>query len=134
MWMFVERKLEEAARAGAFDRLPGAGQPLDLSENPYVPADWRLAFKILADHQVLPEFVERRTEIEGIRAEIDALKADRSRDREWRRLACRNRLVRLAEAVEALNRSLARENQFVRGSLQLPPVDVDAELRAFDSE
>jgi len=134
VWMFVERKLEEAARAGAFDRLPGAGQPLDLSENPYVPADWRLAFKILADHKVVPEFVERRKEIEGIRAEIEALRADRSRDREWRRLACRNRLVRLAEAVEALNLCLARENQFVRSSLQLPPVDIDAELAAFDAE
>jgi len=134
MWMFVERKLEEAARAGAFDRLPGAGEPLDLAENPFVPADWRLAFKILADHKIVPEFVDRRREIEAIRAEIDALKADRSRDREWRRLACRNRLVRLAEAVEALNRCLARENQFVRGSFQLPPVDVEAELRTFDSE
>ena len=130
--MFVERKLEEAARAGAFDRLPGPGGPIDLTENPYVPADWRLAFKILADHQIVPEFVERRKEIETIRAEVEQLKADRSRDREWRRLACRNRLVRLSEAVEALNRSLVRENQFVRSSLQLPPVDVDAELRAFD--
>jgi len=132
MWMFVERKLEEAARAGAFDHLPGAGEPIDLTENPYVPAEWRLAFKILADHKIVPEFVERRKEIEAIRAEIEQLKADASRDREWRRLACRNRLVRLAEAIEALNRSLVRENQFVRSSLQLPPVDVDAELRAFD--
>ena len=134
MWMFVERKLEEAARAGAFDRLPGAGTPIDLTENPYVPADWRLAFKILADHKIVPEFVERRREIESIRAEVEELKRDRSRDREWRRLACRNRLVRLAEAVEALNRSLVRENQFVRSSLQLPPVDPDAELRSFDLE
>jgi len=133
MWMFVERKLEEAARAGAFDRLPGAGEPLDLSENPFVPADWRLAFKILADHRIVPEFVERRKEIEALRDEILVLKKDGSRDRDWRRLACRNRLVRLAEAVEALNRCLARENQFVRGSLQLPPVDVEAERRAFDA-
>ncbi|RPH35900.1 MAG: DUF1992 domain-containing protein [Planctomycetota bacterium] len=132
MWMFVERKLEEAARAGAFDHLPGAGEPIDLTENPYVPAEWRLAFKILADHKIVPEFVERRKEIEAIRAEIEQLKADGSRDREWRRLACRNRLVRLSEAIEALNRSLVRENQFVRSSLQLPPVDFDAELRAFD--
>src|SRR5262245_58777441 len=130
MWMFVERKLEEAARAGAFDRLPGAGTPIDLSENPYVPADWRLAFKILADHHIVPEFVERRKEIEVLRDELHVLQEDRSRDLEWQRLACRNRLVRLAEAVDALNRSLARENQFVRGSLQLPPVDVEAELRA----
>ena len=134
MWMFVERKLEEAARAGAFDRLPGAGAPIDLSENPYVPADWRLAFKILADHRIVPEFVERRKAIESIRAEMDALRTDRSRDLEWRRLAYGNRVARLAEEVLALNACLARENQFVRGSLQLPPVDVDAELRAFDSE
>jgi len=132
--MFVERKLEEAARAGAFDRLPGPGGPIDLTENPYVPADWRLAFKILADHQIVPEFVERRKEIETIRAEVEQLKADRSRDREWRRLACRNRLVRLSEAVEALNRSLVRENQFVRGSLQLPPVDFEAELATFNPD
>jgi hypothetical protein len=134
MWMFVERKLEEAARAGAFDRLPGAGLPIDLTENPYVPAEWRLAFKILADHKIVPEFVERRKEIEAIRAGIEELKADRTRDLEWRRLACRNRLARLAEAIEALNRSLARENQFVRTSLQLPPVDVDAELSAFNPD
>ena len=133
MWMFVERKLEEAARAGAFDRLPGAGAPIDLSENPYVPADRRLAFKILADHKIVPEFIERRKTIESIRAEMDALKSDRTRDLEWRRLAYRNRAARLAEEVAALNGCLARENQFVRGSFQLPPVDIDEELRAFDA-
>jgi hypothetical protein len=133
MWMFVERKLEEAARKGAFDHLPGAGLPIDLSENPHVPSDWRLAFKILADHQIVPEFVERRKAIEAIRAEMNGLKSDRTRDREWRRLAYRNRAVRLAEEVAALNGCLARENQFVRGSLQLPPVDLDEELRAFDA-
>jgi hypothetical protein len=126
MWLFVERQLEEAARKGAFDNLPGAGTPIDLTENPFVPPDWRLAFKILKDHHLVPEFVERRKQIETIRGEIDALKS--SPAREGRRLAVRNRLVRLAAAVEALNRSLARENQFIRSSLQLPPVDVDAEL------
>ena len=130
--MFVEKQLEEAARAGAFDNLPGAGTPIDLTENPFVPSDWRLAFKILGDHRIVPEFVERRKEIETIRAEIGALK--KTTDRAARRLAVRNRLVRLAAAVEALNRSLARENQFVRCSLQLPPVDVDAELRELDRE
>lgn len=131
-WSFVEKKLEEAARAGAFDGLPPAG-PIDLSENPYVPEEWRLAFKVLADHRIVPEFVERRKAIEAIRAEAEALKADRTRDRAWRRLAYRNRLVRLSEEVVALNACLARENQFVRGSLQLPPVDLDEELRAFDA-
>lgn len=125
VWMFVERQLEKAAREGAFDNLPGAGRPIDLTENPFVPPDWRLGFKILQDNGFVPEFVERRKEIETLRADIDALKAAPAPQRP----AIRNRLVRLAEAVDLLNRSLARENQFVRTSLQLPPVDIDAELR-----
>jgi hypothetical protein len=121
--LFVERMLEKAARQGAFDRLPGAGQPIDLSENPYVPADWRLAFKVMKDHRIVPEFVERRKEIESIREEM--ARAPASGPAVYRAL-----VERLAETVEALNRSLVRENQFVRGSLQLPPVDVGAELKA----
>jgi hypothetical protein len=122
-WLFVERKLEEAARKGAFDRLPGPGGPVDLSENPFVPADWRLAFKLLADHRIVPEFVERRREIEAIREELAA-----ARKAQAGPAVCRAILERLAATVEALNGALARENQFVRGSLQLPPVDVEAEL------
>ena len=47
--------------------------------------------------------------------------------------ATRIRLACLSEAVQALNLCLARESQFVRSSLQLPPVDLDEELRAFDA-
>lgn len=133
MWLFVERKLEEAARSGAFDHLPGSGTPIDLTEHPFVPADWRLAFKILSDHHVVPEFVERRKAIEALRQEIDQLLSDHRRDRSWRRLALHNRLVRLREEGEALNQCLVRENQFVRGSFQLPPVDVEQELARFDA-
>lgn len=122
-WTFVERKLEEEARRGAFDHLPGAGEPLDLSENPFVPADWRLAFKILKDHRIVPEFVERRKEIEAIRGEMGRASAAGAGP-----AVCRAIVERLAAAVLALDACLARENHFVRGSLQLPPVDVEAEL------
>ena len=37
-----------------------------------------------------------------------------------------------ADEVEALNQCLVREDHFIRGSLQLPPVDVEAELAVFD--
>ena len=131
-WLFVERMIDEAVRKGFFDRLPGPFGPLDLSENPYVPAEWRLAVKLLADHRILPEFIERRKEIEEIRADIERLKADRTRSRDWKRLAIRNRLLKLSLAVEARNGCLARENQFVRSSFQRPPVDVEAELSTWD--
>ena len=132
MWMFVERKLEEAARAGAFDRLPGAGLPIALEDHPFVPADWRLSFKILADHGVIPEFAERRRAIESIRSEMADLRSDVGRDRAWRRLAYHNRLIRLRDEVQALNQCLVRENHFIRGSLQLPPIDMESELAEFD--
>lgn len=124
MYGFVERRISEAVERGEFDNLPGAGRPLDLSENPYVAPEWRLAFKILKDHAIVPEFVERRKEIEAIR---EGMKRCSSR------LLYRELLERLSTCIEALNRSLARENQFVRNGLQLPPVDVEAELRAFES-
>lgn len=121
-WSFVEKALEEAAKKGAFN-LPPSG-PIDLDENPYVPEDWRLGFKLLKDHKVLPEFVTRRKEIEAIREELKA--APRGQPAVYRAI-----LERLNETIEALNRSLVRENQFVRGSLQLPLADVDAELRTY---
>ena len=122
-WSFVEKALEEAAREGAFDRLGPAG-PLDLEVNPYVPEDWRLGFKLLKDHGIVPEFVQRRKEIEAIRGELEA--APRGQPAVYRAI-----LDRLNETIEALNRSLVRENQFVRGSLQLPTVDVESELRTY---
>ena len=121
-WPFVEKALAEAAAKGAFD-LPPAG-PLDLEENPYVTADWRLAFKILQDHRIVPEFIARRKEIETLREELR--RAPRGRPAAYRAI-----LERLHETIEALNRSLVRENHFVRGSLQLPPLDVEAELKAY---
>ena len=122
MWMFVERRLEEAARKGVFDRLEPAG-PIDLTENPYVPPEWRLGFKLLKDHGVVPEFVQRRREIEALRDELGRTPRDQP-------AVLRAVLERLKAAVEALNTSLAREREFVRTSLQLPPVDVEAELQA----
>jgi hypothetical protein len=124
MYGFVERRLAEEAAKGAFDNLPNAGKPLDLSENPWLDPEWRMAFKVLKDNQILPEFVERRKEIEQIYGEMR---------RPHGRAEHRRLLERLAGAIEALNRALVRENQFVRGSLQLAPVDVEAEMRAFDS-
>ena len=123
MWLFVERKLEEEARKGAFDRLPGPGGPIDLSENPYVPPEWRLGFKLLKDHGVVPEFVQRRKEIETLREELGRVPRSQT-------AVARAVLERLKAAVEALNACLAREREFVRTSLQLPPVDVETELRA----
>jgi hypothetical protein len=118
----VEQKIQEAIAKGEFDHLPGEGKPIELDENPFVPADWRLAHKMLKDNAVAPEFVLRLKSVESIREEM----ARTASESLLRRLA-----TRLAAEVEALNSALLREEQFRRTSLQLAPVDVEAEVARY---
>lgn len=59
----AERRILEAIREGAFDDLPGAGQPLELENDSHVPADLRVAYKILKNAGFVPEEVALRKEI-----------------------------------------------------------------------
>jgi DnaJ homolog subfamily C member 28 len=55
---WVDQQIREAQERGAFDNLPGRGQCLDLTPNPYAP-DQELAFKILKDAGFAPEWIEQ---------------------------------------------------------------------------
>lgn len=48
----AERKIEEAVSRGELDRLPSAGRPLDLYEDPLVPPEMRMAKRILGNAEV----------------------------------------------------------------------------------
>ncbi|HSG75920.1 MAG TPA: DUF1992 domain-containing protein [Burkholderiales bacterium] len=58
----AERKIEEAVSRGELDRLPNAGRPLDLYEDPLVPPEMRMAKRILGNAEVSLEeiFTELR--------------------------------------------------------------------------
>ena len=56
--LIAERKIAEAAAQGEFDNLPGAGQPLDLAEDPLVPEETRMANRILRNAGIKPPEVE----------------------------------------------------------------------------
>jgi hypothetical protein len=69
----VEERIQAAMRRGEFDELPGAGKPLDLDDDPLVPAEVRVAYRILKNAGfVPPEVLVRRelAELEGALAEI----------------------------------------------------------------
>ncbi len=69
----VEERIQEAMRRGDFDNLPGAGKPLDLDDDPLVPAEVRAAYRILKNAGfVPPEVLERReiADLEGALAEL----------------------------------------------------------------
>ncbi len=78
----IEKQIRQAIERGEFDHLPGKGKPLDLSENPYTPADWRLAYKVLQDAGIAPDWIELDKEI---RRESDALRAWLARQAQWQR-------------------------------------------------
>jgi DnaJ homologue, subfamily C, member 28, conserved domain len=65
----AERRIVEALRAGAFDGLRGAGQPLRLESEEHVPPEWRAAFHLLRQAGLAPEWVVLGREIEADLAE-----------------------------------------------------------------
>lgn len=59
----VEERIKMAQYKGMFENLPGAGKPLDLSDDQHVPEDLRLAYKILKNADCVPPEIEMRKEI-----------------------------------------------------------------------
>ncbi len=69
----TRRLLDELAEQGFFQNLPGSGKPLDLSDedNPFVPEDMRLAYRILRNAGYSLPWIELRKDIEADVAALD---------------------------------------------------------------
>lgn len=61
----VEDQIRKARERGDFDNLEGEGKPLDLSENPYEPADLRMAFRILKNNDFTPYWIQLGKDIDA---------------------------------------------------------------------
>jgi len=105
--MLAEQKIQEAIERGELDDLPGAGKPLALDEDPLVPEDQRVAYRVLKNAGFVPLELEARQEIRSIEQMIDALPNGPERARALRRLQLLN--LKLAEVGGA------------RRGLRLPP-------------
>src|SRR5512145_29538 len=76
----AERKIREAMARGELDNLPGAGQPLAMDEDlSGVPAELRMAYKILKNAGFVPPEVELRKEIVSLREMLGRLEGDEQR-------------------------------------------------------
>lgn len=68
----AERRIQEAIESGAFDNIEGMGKPLaDQEDNPFVPEDMRVAFKVLQNSGYAPDWMTLAQEIED---DIERLK------------------------------------------------------------
>lgn len=59
----AEEKIKEAIERGDFDDLQYKGKPIEIKENPYVPEELRIAYRILQNAGFIPKEVELRKEI-----------------------------------------------------------------------
>jgi hypothetical protein len=98
IWNLVaDRKIREAMEEGAFDHLQGAGQPLDLEENPYLDPALRMAHRLLRNNGFAPSWIEEGKDLE---ADILYLRARRAQcaPEEFRR-----RVAELNQRILAYN-------------------------------
>ena len=59
----IEARIKKAQDEGAFEDLPGRGQPLRLEDDRHIPEDLRMAHKVLKNAGCLPPEVELRRDI-----------------------------------------------------------------------
>lgn len=66
----VEEQIRKARERGEFDNLEGAGKPLDLSENPFEPAEMRMVNRILKNNDFTPFWIQLGKDIDAATEKI----------------------------------------------------------------
>jgi len=61
----IDQKIREAIEQGEFDDLPGKGQPIDTSVNPFEDPELRLAHRMLRNAGFAPSWIEERKDIDS---------------------------------------------------------------------
>lgn len=98
--ILVERKIQEAIEAGRFRDLPHQGRRLPL-EDDSAAGDWAVAFRLMRDAGVAPDWVEADKEARALGERIDALLATAERVGGLARPRLRRDLDVLVDALES---------------------------------
>ncbi|BAU23505.1 molecular chaperone DnaJ [Caldimicrobium thiodismutans] len=67
----AEERIREAMERGEFNDLELKGKPVELKEDPFVPEELRIAYRMLKNAGFLPKEVELRKEIAELEAYLD---------------------------------------------------------------
>lgn len=82
----VEERIETAMKEGAFDDLPGKGQPLPREDDSMVPQELRMAYKVLRNSGHVPQEVADRKEIQDIVDLLETCPDEQTRFRQINKL------------------------------------------------
>jgi hypothetical protein len=139
-WL-AEKRIRKAIEEGYFSNLPGTGKPLLLDDDSLTPAHLRLAYKILRDNGLAPEWMLMGQELDrqqahflanvrrGVRAYLGAL-GDAGRIADPERAAERCRRIDAAwqtacatfrEVAVGLNRQITTYNLKVPSGIPHKP-------------
>jgi hypothetical protein len=149
-----ERRIQEAIDAGEFDNLPGMGKALTHEDNPFVPEDMRVAFKVLANSGYAPDWMVLSQQIEEdlaklrhdadrhfthLRASLKDLGSDpyaiRRLRQEVDRLKAKHKRAAAGHrvAVEEINRKINLFNQMTPiASILKVPLSVELEMERYE--
>jgi len=127
----VERKIREAMEKGEFDNLPGKGEPVDLSENPFEDPDLRTVHRLLRNAGFAPAWIEEKKDIDAELAQARKqlrrgreLFSDDSKRAEWSRVVKEFR----EKAVELNDRIRIYNLKAPAVVFQRSHIDIDAEI------
>ncbi len=82
----AESRILEAIRDGAFDDLVGKGQPLVLTDDPDIPPELRMAYKILKMADCLPPELELQKQIITLKDMMAGMPDEAAKLQQMRRL------------------------------------------------
>jgi len=82
----AEERIRRAMEEGGFDNLKGAGRPLNLEDDLWVPEDLRLTYRVLKNAGCIPPELEKRKEILSLKEMMNTIDDDRERLRKLREL------------------------------------------------
>ncbi len=82
----AEERIRRAMEQGEFDNLRGAGMPLDLDDDSWVPEDLRLTYRVLKNAGCIPPELEKRNEILNLKEIMNTIDDDKERLKKLREL------------------------------------------------
>ena len=125
--LIAERRIQEAMERGDFDDLPGKGMPLNLEEDdPMVPGELRMAYRMLRNAGMLPPEIELRKELLRLSDLLSAVtdegeRRERRRELDYKLMQfnlMRNRPVYLEGLPEYRDRTLQKLSHKARNDAE----------------
>jgi hypothetical protein len=109
--LIAEQKIAEAMARGDFDDLPNQGRPIDLDDDPLLPEDLRMAWRILKNAGFVPPEVQVLREIGQLESLVARMEEGEERSVALRKLDLLR--LRLSERRGA-QRNLQLEDAYYR--------------------